>query len=415
MHMIRKVAAYIILVNVYGLTLLMATVGRIIPRRRWKPNGRILITGTFFNPNWYLSHITPLVHSGLGEVILVVDKPQQPMDGVRFICPPKCLAKLISRAGAKSLWMVYAAIRYRPDLCMGYYIVPGACSALIAGRLIGRPSCYQMTAGPVEVVGGGFKASGSFSSMLGSPSRVIQSLALKVTRLFDLVVVRGNKAKEFLRNQCMNGSVAAITGSVDSSKQMHSSSRDIDIVFVGRLVITKQPHQLIEVVEQVSKVLPSVKAVIVGEGPLMEKLKSQVHHAGLAGNIEFLGKREDVEAILARSRVFVLTSISEGLSIAMAEAMSIGVVPVVADVGELCDLVVDGKNGYLVEPNNIGQYANRVASLLKHQDLWERQSKRAIKDARAQCEIEVVSGKWRNHLGRIVSESSGLPREEILD
>jgi len=98
--MIRKTASYILLVSVYGFTWLVAVLGRVIPRRRWKPTGRIAVTGTIFNPNWYLSHIMPLTHCGVKEVILIIDEPMQPLDKVRFVCPPKWLAKLISRAGA---------------------------------------------------------------------------------------------------------------------------------------------------------------------------------------------------------------------------------------------------------------------------------------------------------------------------
>ncbi len=404
MSVVRKTASYILLVGVYCFTWLVAVLGYMIPRRSWKPTGRIVVTGTFFNPNWYLSHITPLVRSGVGEVILVTDEPQQPIEGVRFACPPKWLAKLISRAGAKTIWMIYAGFRYRPDLYMGYYVAPGACSALIAGRLFGRPSCYQMTAGPVELVGGGFQATGSFSAFLGRPSRLIEAMALAVVRLFDLVVVRGSKAKDFLETQGMKGSVAVITGSVGDSRRLHQNYRNIDLIFVGRLVPTKQVHQFIEAVERASDVLPSVKATVVGDGALMKSLMSQAHHSGLAGKIEFLGKRRDVGAIMARSRVFVLTSQCEGLSIAMAEAMCAGVVPVVADVGELCDLVISGVNGFLVEPDCIDEYATRIVSLLQDRALWKRLSEKAIETALENCETEVISAKWRHCFRSIIGD-----------
>src|SRR5512135_2853135 len=83
--MIRRMAAYILLVSVYGFTWLVAVLSRLIPHRSWTPTGRIMVIGTFHNPNWYLSHITPLTHSGVKEVILVVDRPQLPLAGVRFV------------------------------------------------------------------------------------------------------------------------------------------------------------------------------------------------------------------------------------------------------------------------------------------------------------------------------------------
>ena len=147
----------------------------------------------------------------------------------------------------------------------------------------------------------------------------------------------------------------------------------------------------------------------------MADLKSRAGRLGLTDNIEFLGKRKDVEAILACSKIFVLTSKSEGMSIAMAEAMAAGVVPVVADVGELGDLVVDGVNGYLVEPNNIDEYTKRVVSLLQGQALWKKYSLRAIEEAKKHCDIEVVTGKWRHHIRDVVSQASGRCMQEGLN
>jgi len=187
------------------------------------------------------------------------------------------------------------------------------------------------------------------------------------------------------------------------------------LVFVGRLSPIKQVHQFIAIVDAIARTVPNVRATIVGDGPLMANLRAHSKALGLTENIEFLGKRKDVEAILACSKIFVLTSRSEGLSIAMAEAMTAGVVPVVADVGELGDLVVNGENGYLVEPNHIDEYTKKVISLLRDNALWTQFSQRASKVARRKCDIESVSEKWRQHLQDVVAHASGHVIQEILN
>ena len=415
MNVIRKVGAYILLTSVYGSTWLLAALSRMIPRRAWKPTGRIMVTGTFHNPNWYLSHITPLTRSGIKELILVVDEVQLPLERVRFVCPPKWLARFLSRAGAKAIWMLVAGLRYRPDLYMGYHLGAGPCSALIAGKLLGRPSCYQMTGGPVVIIGGGVDAIGSVGGSLGRPSRFIEALAVKVIRQFELVIVRGNRAKEFLAVQGIEKSVAVITGSVNGCVGSTQDERDIHIVFVGRLSRIKQVRQFVAVVEQVARELPSIRAAIVGEGPLLKDLQDYAKSLGLTNNLEFMGQRKDVAMILARSKTFVLTSKSEGLSIAMAEAMSVGTVPVVADIGELSDLVIDGVNGYLIEPGNIEEYASKAVSLLQNEALWMQFSARAQEAARKHCDVEVISEKWKKSFRRVISKASGCSPEEILN
>jgi glycosyltransferase involved in cell wall biosynthesis len=410
---IKAVAAYILLVCVYGFTWLVAILAGMIPRRRWKPTGRIMVTGTFHNPNWYLSHITPLARSGVKEVILVVDEPQIPMERVRFICPPKWVAKLFSRAGAKAIWMLYAGFRYKPDLYMGYHIVPGACTALIAGKIFGRPSCYQMTAGPVEIIDGGIDAIESVGGSLGRSSKLIEAIALKVIRQFKLIIVRGNKAREFLAEKNIKETIAVITGSVNGCQKSVRDNRNFHLIFVGRLTPIKQVHQFIEIVAAVAQIIPDIRAAVVGDGPLLEDMRKYACELKVSDNIEFLGKKNDIEAILGNSKIFVLTSKTEGLSIAMAEAMVVGVVPVVADVGELGDLVMNGVNGFLVEPNNINQYTQKIVSLLQSNAMLAQYSGQAVITARKLCDIEVVTKKWQHNLQNVVYRASGNIVQEV--
>jgi glycosyltransferase involved in cell wall biosynthesis len=408
MSTIRIIASHILLVSAYVFTWLVAVVGHAIPRRRWKPNGRIAVTGTIFNPNWYLSHITPLTRSGVREVILVIDEPLQPMDGVRFVCPPRWLARLISRAAAKALWLFYVGIRYRPDLFMGYNLVAGGCTALVVGATVGRPACYQMTGGQLvlSTVGVDTNAPTPTPTWRESLRKAIARMAERVIRHFELIVVRGSKGKTFLADYGITDNVEVITGSVKGVRDAAQAIRTIDVVFVGRLNPIKQVDQFIEIIHRVSQTPLEVKAAIVGDGPLMKDLKADVERRNLSGNVEFLGKREDVEAILGRSRVFVLTSKSEGSSIAMAEAMSVGAVPAVADVGELADLVQNGVNGYVIEPNAVDRYVAVIQSLLNDPEHWARLSDNAAQTARQCCQLDVISDRWRRCLGATIEHAS---------
>jgi glycosyltransferase involved in cell wall biosynthesis len=66
---------------------------------------------------------------------------------------------------------------------------------------------------------------------------------------------------------------------------------------------------------------------------MREEMAAAFSAAGVSQNVEMPGRRNDVHAWMAQSRVFLLTSPSEGLSIALLEAMCAGAVPVVSDVG----------------------------------------------------------------------------------
>ena len=89
----------------------------------------------------------------------------------------------------------------------------------------------------------------------------------------------------------------------------------------------------------------------------------------------------------------------------MAEAMAAGTVPVVADVGDLKDLVADGRNGYLVRPNCLEDYSERIVSLLKDDRLRLKLSRAAVKAASSYCSLDRISSLWREHLFKTIGQS----------
>ena len=165
----KRAVATIALTIVYGFAVLVSVVLRGFRRRRH--TGRIIVNGTFHNPNWFHAHITPLVQCGFGEVILVCDEPVADLPNLTYRCPPAWASRLFSRAGAKALWTLWQGIRHPADIFVGYHIFPSAVTALVCGRLTGARVVYQVTAGPLELEGGGWNAENKLMTALGRPSR----------------------------------------------------------------------------------------------------------------------------------------------------------------------------------------------------------------------------------------------------
>ena len=395
---VRRLVAYLVLLISYGSAFLVARFSSAIPRHYGNFTGPIVVIGTFHNPNWFLSHILPLSRCGVDEVLVVTDQALAAPDNVRFLCPPEWLARVIGRALAKLIWLIISAVRYKPQLFIGYHIFPGALTALIVGKLFGRPTCYQMTGGPNEILKGGIYNENHLMRWLAHPSSLLENLALAVIRQFELVVVRGSKAKAFLAERGIRNTVVVITGSVLVSLEQYKQERCYDLVFVGRLTEIKQPLQFVDIVAAAKQRIPSLRAVIVGEGNLFADLFAYAIELGVSDSIDFLGKKEDVNDILSQSKLFILTSRSEGLSIAMAEAMMAGVVPIVANVGDLGDLVTDGINGYLINTGTTSEYVERIVALSNDSELCNRHSKAAVGAATRYCSRDIVIGRWTQAL-----------------
>ena len=390
---------------VYGVTLLVVA---IFPRRESKAkNGRILVLGTFHNPNWFLAHIRPLSQCGATEILLVADGFVQELPNVTVFTPDEKLQRFLGRTGAKVVMALSLARRYRPDLYMGYAMIPAAISALVYSRLFGGSSCFQLTSGKLELEGGGMAAENRILSMLQKASPGIERLAFAITRRFDLLVVRGSRALEYCRGFGFRNASATITGSVFVPSEVGGSTgREYDIVFVGRLNERKRPDVVVEVVERLKPEFPNLRVAVVGDGPDKADLERSAADKGLDSNIEFTGVQKDVHAFLLKSKIFFLPSRWEGLSIAMLEAMCSGCVPVVNDVGDLADVVENGKTGFLIREACTDDQVNALRRLLDDPDKWARMSANARTVASGYSGLPVIVRKWHQALSPFVAMKS---------
>lgn len=101
---------------------------------------------------------------------------------------------------------------------------------------------------------------------------------------------------------------------------------------VGRMQPEKNHDFLIDVFAELKKSKPDAELILVGTGPLEDKVKSKVAEKGLSGCVHFLGNRKDMNRIYQAMDVFVFPSLFEGLGIVAIEAQAAGV-PIVCSEG----------------------------------------------------------------------------------
>jgi len=121
-------------------------------------------------------------------------------------------------------------------------------------------------------------------------------------------------------------------------------------ITVGRLSAVKDHATLLHAVRRVVDSVPTFKLDIIGDGPTRADLETLRETLGLRDRVRVLGYHEQVAGFLAAADFFVLSSISEGVSIALLEAMASGLPAVATDVGGNREVVVSGVTGYLVPP-----------------------------------------------------------------
>jgi glycosyltransferase involved in cell wall biosynthesis/GT2 family glycosyltransferase len=138
------------------------------------------------------------------------------------------------------------------------------------------------------------------------------------------------------------------------------------IVFAGRLCEQKRPRFLVDILQALDARRVVYRALIVGDGELRPEVETRVRQARLSAKVQLLGAvdHERWLQILSASDVFLLPSGFEGISVALLEAMGMGVVPVTASVGGQGE-VVDASCGFPIAAGagELERYVDALAAL----------------------------------------------------
>ena len=135
------------------------------------------------------------------------------------------------------------------------------------------------------------------------------------------------------------------------------SPGDLVIGFVGRLVPQKDIATLLRGFALFAAASVKARLVIVGEGPLADKLRLLADELGISSRVVWAGFREDIAAIMGAFDIFALTSLYEGLGLVLLEAMAAGVAVAATRVGAIPEVVIDGETGLLIGPGQPGELA----------------------------------------------------------
>jgi len=139
------------------------------------------------------------------------------------------------------------------------------------------------------------------------------------------------------------------------------------VTTVARLYVTKGLTYLLEAIVQVKNRYPETVFRVYGDGDLRQTLLTYAEQLGLDGNAIFVGpftSRAELSQIMAGTDLFVLPSLLEGQPLALVEAMAYGCPIVTTSVGGIPELIEDGVNGLLCQPQNAACLAAKISLLL---------------------------------------------------
>jgi glycosyltransferase involved in cell wall biosynthesis len=168
---------------------------------------------------------------------------------------------------------------------------------------------------------------------------------------------------------------------------------------IGRLTPVKGLSYLLRSVSILLRQRANVRLLIVGDGVIRKDLEAQTRDFGISENVVFLGHREDTLELMQALDIFVLPSLSEGIPMALLEAMAASRAVVASRVGGIPEIVEDGVEGILVEPMDVNRLAESCVRLIDSPEtamkMGEQARKRVVQDFSASVMADRVEGLYK--------------------
>jgi glycosyltransferase involved in cell wall biosynthesis len=186
-------------------------------------------------------------------------------------------------------------------------------------------------------------------------------------------------------------------------KALGARGDELLIGTAARLDRVKDLPTLIAAFAALREEQPNARLVIAGEGSERARLEGEIANRGLSGAVSLLGHRDDVRALLPGLDLYVNSSISEGISVTILEAMAAALPVVATRVGGTPEVVADGSNGLLVPARSPRHLALVLRGLARHPAARQALGRAARRTVERDFHIDTMIDRYTN----IYSELAG--------
>ncbi|MEC0283442.1 N-acetyl-alpha-D-glucosaminyl L-malate synthase BshA [Terribacillus saccharophilus] len=152
------------------------------------------------------------------------------------------------------------------------------------------------------------------------------------------------------------------------------------LVHISNFRKVKRVQDVVQVFSYVQEKLPA-KLMLIGDGPEYSDILRDVQQRGLEDKVLFLGKQNNVAALLNMADIMLLPSEKESFGLVLLEAMACGVPCIGTDVGGIPEVIQHGKNGFISQLGDVEQMGAFALDLLTDEKLWQRFSEASIRYA----------------------------------
>ena len=222
-------------------------------------------------------------------------------------------------------------------------------------------------------------------------------VVLQTGQCFDFFPKSVQKKAVILRNPV----------SVDFFRERYEGEREKTITAVGRVDENKNHEMLIRAFAGLAEEFPDYKLIIYGEGDSRERLLHLIGELGLSGRVSLPGAISNVADAIYKTRVFVLSSNTEGVPNTLIEAMLMGLTVVATDCpcGGPAELIEEGVNGILTPVGDSNKMKENLQFLLNNLQKADELGRNAMKTGDI-YKPEIVYASWENFLYSLVENTA---------
>jgi glycosyltransferase involved in cell wall biosynthesis len=234
------------------------------------------------------------------------------------------------------LYAIFFSRARKVDFILAYHLVPHGVFALIASMVTGRPFIYSQIDMDIQKY---------------TCNDLFKKLIIMFLKKAAYVNVPGSNSKKFWVNLgIVEDRINILHSTIDTENEFFPAEKDkeYDFICVGRLEHRKRVDRVVSAVERLVASGYNARLAIIGDGPAQGKLLRQTQSLGVSVRVRFFGHQSNIRDFLNKSKIFVLISENEGLPCALMEAMACELLVVASDVGDIRDVLIDRKTGFLV-------------------------------------------------------------------
>jgi len=181
-------------------------------------------------------------------------------------------------------------------------------------------------------------------------------------------------------------------------EDLNIQNSDFVVLYIGTFAEHKDPMSILKISEIISKDYDDIHFVLFGNGPLKHKLEYHINKKEISNNTHMIVNSNNIYGILSESDILILPSIVESLGLVILEAMSMGIPPLVSDVGHQNEIIDDQIDGFLIKRDSkfIDNYIDKIIYLKNNKEIYSKIKNSALKKVKSKFDINKSLNHYHN-------------------